>query len=418
VAQPTKAAADEGAAGVTRVTAGPPARKDLKLHTSQPAWIQAYEQTPLVAKVAGYTEAVLVDIGDEVRADQVLVRLFVPELHDELRQKESLVAQAEADVGQAQAEVDAARAAVVTAEAKVDQAAAGIRRADADVAFSEAEYARVKELVEGRSVTQKLFEEATHRLRAAEAAQQEATAAVESAKAALRQSQAGVRKAEADVAAMQARHQVAASNLAQTRTMLAYTEIKAPYNGVVTQRNVDTGHFVQAAGGAKPLLTVVRNDRVRIFVDVPETEAGYVNSGERGDLASVRVPALAGREYAAPVTRTSWALDAANRSLRSEIDMANTDGTLRPGMYATATILLEERPGALTLPATAILRDGPNTYCCVVESGKIARTPVRVGLRAGDDVEVLSGLDESQTVVLARGEGLKEGQAVEVLEGK
>jgi RND family efflux transporter MFP subunit len=115
------------------------------------------------------------------------------------------------------------------------------------------------------------------------------------------------------------------------------------------------------------------------------------------------------------ITRTSWSLDKANRSLRVEIDLPNGDGKMRPGMYAKVDILLSQRDDVLTLPATAIVRDGGATYCCLVVSGKIDRRKVEVGLRSGADVEIRSGLDADETVVLARADSLVQGQSVEVM---
>jgi RND family efflux transporter MFP subunit len=352
----------------------------------------------------------------------VLVTLWVPELEDERRQKEALVAQAAAEVKQAEAAVKAAGAGVETAQASVNQAKAGIGRADAEVEFGDSVHRRIKDLVSRGSVTDQLSDEALYKLRAAEAARAEAAADVEAANAQVSQAQANAAKAQADLVAAQARHSVAQANLAQANTMLAYLEIKAPFDGVVSRREVDTGHYVHPAsgGGSKPLLVVTRIDKVRIFVDVPEMEAPLVDSnvdgGASGDAAVVRVQSLRNREFDATVTRKSWSLDTSNRSLRTEIDIDNADGRLRPGMYATATILLDQRENAWALPITAIIRDGQQPYCCCVVSGKIERRSIELGLRCGEEVEVVSGLDGSQTVVLARAESLQQGQQVEVIE--
>jgi RND family efflux transporter MFP subunit len=228
----------------------------------------------------------------------------------------------------------------------------------------------------------------------------------------IQQAEANIAKAESDVAAAQARQKVAEANLAHTKTMINYLEIKAPFDGVVTRRNVDTGYYVQSTGGANPLLVIARNDRVRVFVDIPESEAALVDAG---DPATVFVQALRGREVQGTVTRTSWALDPMNRSIRTEIDLANDEGALRPGMYATVKIRLDQRDSALTLPATAIVRQGRDTFCCRVEGGKIVRSPITLGLRSGADIEVLSGLTGNETVVLLRADSLRDGQPVEVM---
>lgn len=408
------AAPPQAASQVIRVTAGKPQRKTLKRTTVQPGRIQAFEETPLHPKIAGYVEQVPVDIGDRVKKDEVLVSIWSPEMKDDLRQREALLRQAEAEVRQAQAAIRAAEAATVTASAKVQEAQAGIDRTDADIRRWKAEHARISELAGSGSVTRKLLDETLSQLQAAEAARQEALARVESAKAGLSQSKANVESAEADEGAAAARQGVAEANLARAKTLLAYTEIRAPYDGIITRRHVDTGHYVQpaAAGGSQPLLVVCRADVVRIFVDVPEMEAAMV---DKGDTVSVGLQAIGGKDVSGTVTRTSWDLNPANRSLRTEIDLPNPDLRLRPGMFATVSILLAERADVLTLPVTAIVRDGPDNFCCQVISGRIQRTPLILGLRSGKEVEILSGLQGDETVVLVRADTLQDGQAVEVL---
>jgi membrane fusion protein (multidrug efflux system) len=156
-------------------------------------------------------------------------------------------------------------------------------------------------------------------------------------------------------------------------------------------------------------------ERVRVFVDVPEMEAPLVDAGDKPDSAVVHVQSLGEKGIDGKVTRASWSLDKSNRSLRAEIDLPNTDGKLRPGMYAKVDILLDQRNDVLTLPMTAIVRDGSVTYCYLIESGKIDRKKIELGLRSGADVEVRSGLSADQLVVLARADSLVQGQSVEVI---
>jgi RND family efflux transporter MFP subunit len=415
-AEPAPAAAAPSESAVERVTAGPPQRKTLELLTTQPGRIEAFEEAPLYSKLAGYVEAVLVDIGDSVTKGDPLVKLSLPEMEDDVEQKSALVAQAEAEIRQAEAAVKAAQAALATATARVAQAKAGITRADGEYARAKAEHARMQQLAANGSVTQKLEAESLNQFRAAEAAQQEAAADVDSAEAALAEGEANVEKAEADQGAAAARLKVAQADLARAKTMLAYGEIKAPFDGVITMRNVDTGHYVQpAAGGTKPLLTIARHDQVRVFVDVPEMEAPLVDGGEQGDAATITVPSLAGRQFTANVKRTSWSLDSANRSLRVEIDLPNEGGLLRPGMYATVAILLDTQENVFALPLAAIVHEGSDAFCCTVESGKIARHKIELGLRSGNEVAVKSGITGAETVVFAKADSLAPGQPVEVL---
>ncbi len=401
---------------VERVTAGPPVRKSLVRYTTQPGWIEAYERAPLYSKVAGYVASVKVDIGDQVAIDQILVELRAPEMQDDIAQKTALVSQAEAEVQQAAAAVEAAKAAVNSAEARIDQANAGKARAEADYQRWLSESNRISELVASGSLTRKLGDEALHQLRSAEAARDEVAATVASAEASRNESQALVAKALADKVAAEARRAVAQADLKRAETMAGYLKIKAPFDGVITQRDLDTGHFVQpgSSGLPMPLLTVSKSKVVRVFVDIPEAEAALVTSGEEtGDPASVFVQSLGDREFKGMVTRTSWSLDPANRSLRTEVDLSNPEGELRPGMYATVQIQLDERRDVLTLPATAVMRDGRQIYCYCIENDRISSRAIQLGLRSGADIEVVSGITESDLVVLVRPELLQLGQRVE-----
>jgi RND family efflux transporter MFP subunit len=383
------------------------------LATSQPGQIEAFEQAPIFAKIAGYVDEVGVDIGDPVKTGRALIKLSVPEMNDDVTQRDALVAQAEAELKQADAAIEAAKVAVPSAEAKVAQTEAGIVRSSGELNRWKAEYDRIKALAESRSVTEKLADETLNQLRSAEAAKKEAESAVRSAKALVDEAKINVVKVEADRAAAAARLEVAKANRARAATLLKYAEIASPFDGVVTRRNVDTGHFVGPPSAAsQPLLVVCRTDRVRIFVDVPELEAEWVGTG---DPAVVRVQALGGRTFDAKVTRIAWSLDASNRSLRTEIDVENPDGVLRPGMFATVTMTLEKRADVLTLPATAVVREGADAFCFTVEAGKLSRKKIELGLRSGPEVEVRSGLTADETVVVAPAAGLSPGQAVEVV---
>lgn len=406
------AEASDSGGSIPRVVVGSPKRESLRVTTTQPGKIEAFEETPLYSKVSGYVDEIAADIGDRVEKDQVLARIAVPELLDELQQKKALRDQAEAEVRQSESSVKASKAALATAQAKVREAEASIARTDADLVKWKSEHGRISELAAGGSVTRKLVDEALNSFRAAEAGQKEAAARIDSAKAAVQEAEANVEKSKSDVAAAGARLKVAEANLARTETLVSFTEIRAPFAGCVTHRNIDTGHYVQpvGSGSVKPLLVVARTDRVRIFIDVPETEA---QRADRNDKATIRIQAHRGEKIEGTVARTSWALDTSNRSLRVEIDLDNKDGKLRPGMYATAEVVLEENADALTIPTTAVMREGDADYVHCVEAGKVARRPVRLGMKTGGRVEVVEGVSSTDSVVLANTASLKDGEAVE-----
>lgn len=417
-------AADVGtssASSLDRVTAGAPIKKTLQLFTEQPGRVVAFEEAPILSKLPGYVETVQFDIGDKVSKGQVLVRIHAPEYKDQLEQKRGLLGHAEAQVKQAEAALVAAEAASNSSKSMVAQAEAGVGRTDAEFARWDSELKRIQQLVSKGSVTPKLADETSSQFQSADAARKEALALIESAKARGREAEANVLTAKADIDAAKAKLKVAQSDIAQAETMLTYTELAAPFDGFVTSRNVDAGHYVQPAGAnnAQPLMTIANVTKVRIFVNVPETEAAWVDAGfekaDAGDLVTVLSPSLPGGKVEARVTRTSRQLDPQSRSLSAEIDLNNDELKLLPGAFVTTKILLEQRKDVLTLPTGALVKAPDGTKCCVIVDGKIQHRPIELGLRAGDDVEVTSGLDGSEIVVLLRAGSLQVDQRVEII---
>jgi RND family efflux transporter MFP subunit len=397
------AASPGEASALPSVTTVHPERQTIRQTVEQPGQIEGFEQTPLYAKVAGYVKKYEVDIGDRVKAGQVLAELAVPELDEELHQKEAAVVLARAQVDQARRAFKAAEANLHKTEAAVDQAEASVTRAEAGYTHWRAEYERVRRLVDRQALDQATHDSTFDQYKSAEAARGETKANVELTKAARAESAAQLAEAESAIKVAEARLQSAEADRQRTAALLQYTEIRAPFDGVVTKRNVDTGHLVQATGGGGtgnsggvPLFVVVRTDPLRFFVDVPEAVAGQVKDGLP---ARVRVQALQEQEFEGKVTRTSWALDNRTRTLRAQIDLPNKDGVLRPGMYASA-ILTVERPGGLTLPAGALIAQDDQPAVLRIEDGKAVRTPVKLGVRQGARVEVI----KKQTHPAQRGE--------------
>ena len=136
---------------------------------------------------------------------------------------------------------------------------------------------------------------------------------------------------------------------------------------------------------------------------------------EPGDRVLIRLQALATQPFEGKVTRTSWTLDAKNRTLRTEIDVPNPKSTLRPGLYAYATVIVEEHTGALTVPSSAVIREGAKSYCILVVDGKAVRKPVTPGLEDSSRAEILSGLQGDEAVVKANAASLVDGQAVQIV---
>jgi HlyD family secretion protein len=414
------AAEDAGSEPIMRVTTVQPQRKTITRQSREPGQIEAFQSTPLYAKVPGYVRRYHVDIGDPVKGPyydksgklvgrgQLLAELSIPELDQELREKEAEVAHAEAEQALAQAARKVAEAGVRAAGAQLGKARAAVDRAQAEQEKTDSEYRRIVQLAQSSSINPKVVDEAKNHLRAAQAATRDAVSHVEAAEAAIEQSNALVERAVADEKAAHAGKLLADAGQARVTAMVDYQRIEAPFDGTVSARNVDVGHFVQPAEAAqaRAIFTIVQTDVVRIFVDVPEVDAPLV---DRGDPAVIQVDSLSGKKFAAEVTRTTWTLDPATRTLRTEIDVPNETGELRPGMYAFATIKLAEVVDALVIPLSAVRSENEKASCFCVADGRLVEVPLSLGLSDGKEVEVVSGLNgdeqlvEKNTVSLADG---------------
>ena len=324
-----------------------PLRKTVKHQVDQPGFnIEAFQETALYSKIAGYVGKWNVDIGDPVHKNDLLAVLSVPEMNVDLNQKQAAVRQAAAQIKQS-------KATVLTAQAQLDR--------------SKSQYERLARVGRTGVMDQESIDET--RL------------GYESARAALA-------KAKADVETVEAQLEVAKANLDYANTMLDYAKIRAPYDGVVTQRNVNTGDLVQpAAGGAKGRAIYVVNqiNPVRVFVNVPGTDAPWIKDG---DAVSLEIQGAGGQVIQGRVTRNARSLNPQARTLRTEIDLPNPDGKLLPGMYVQARIIVQHE-NVWTLPESALVAEGDQTFCYRIEDGKAVRTPLQMGLKGNGLVEVL-----------------------------
>lgn len=410
-----------------KVTPIKPVKKSLVRMVEQPGQIEAFEVAPLFAKVTGYVQKLNVDLGDEVRgpkydnegkqtaAGQVLCELAVPELNEEHAQKLALIEQAEANVKQSEAAIEVAEAAMTTAQAKVAETEAAAERDQAVYVRWKSEAARVAELVKTGALGQRVADETESQFQAADADRRQTAAKVRSATAMIQEASALIDKAKSDLVAAKARAKVAAAEAERTKAMLDYMQIRAPFDGRIAARNIHIGHLVRAAasGTELPLLIVVRIDKVRVKVDVPEADAVLIQDGCE---VTVRVPSLPGTSFPAKVSRSGWSLDPGTRTLRVEIDVDNSSGALRQGMFVTADLKAAVREDVLVLPRAAVLTQDKVTFCHVINTtGKVVRAPVQLGIQSGAEVEIRTGLTGGEQVIGANSAAFKEGQVVEVV---
>jgi membrane fusion protein, multidrug efflux system len=208
------------------------------------------------------------------------------------------------------------------------------------------------------------------------------------------------------------RFEVARASFDQSETLLGYATITAPFSGIITQRNVDPGALIQANS---PIVGLMDFSKVRLQVAVPEIEAARVTVGQPVKVTTENLP---GRHFDGNVTRFTYALDTASRTMLVEVMLDNPDLALRPGMLVTARIGIEHKERARLMPAESLVMEKANAFAYTVDGGKAAKHPIKTGFNDGQNVEVLEGLDDNDAVILAGKLKLSNGQAVQVAAGQ
>ncbi len=371
-----------------------PELRTIRRSIAQPGVIEPYEQTAIYSKVAGFVEKWHVDIGTKVRKDELLVEVLVPELADEHRQKEALVEQEAALVNQADKLVQVAESNHQAAADAVAEARANITQYVAAIKYWEGQLNRLRQV--GTAINPGVLPETQQQIDQKQAELEAANSAVKTKESLAIAAAAQVEKAKADLAAAQAQVKVAQAEERRLAAMCAYTKIAAPYDGVVIERNVNTGDFVRPASGdasgneggsgghSAPLFVIARTDPMTFVIGVPEVDAPYVGVGSK---ATLRLQALANREFDVEVTRTSLALQNQSRTLQAEIDLPNPHNELLPGMYAYGSIEIQ-RPNVRAVPASSLVQIGNRTCCFVVNGDKAVRTQLQAGVTDGQWTEV------------------------------
>jgi RND family efflux transporter MFP subunit len=321
-----------------------------------PGEIRPYQEAALYARTTGYLKRRLVDIGDRVKAGQLLADIESPELEKELGQARATLAQAEARLEE-----------VRTAHALAGTTAARWRglRKDGSVSAQETD-----------------------------------------------EKQAAYRAKGAEVAAAQAGVRAARQNVARLASLTRYMRVVAPFPGTITARGADPGALI-GQGGANagaPLFRLVQADRLRIVLNVPQAYAASVRPGMATTVAVRELP----KPFTGRVARTAGALDPATRTLLAEIELAN-DGRLLPGMYARVKIEASRGVDALVVPGTAIVTRGGESQVAVVGDDQVVHyRRIGIGRDDGTDVEVMEGLREGEAVVIGPSDLIAEGARVEV----
>ena len=348
-------AASAAAENAIKVTAVTPERVDLALTSNQPATAEPFHRAQIGTQVNGVVRKVLVDIGDSVKKSEALANISVPDLEQKLKARKAEALQLQTAVAAAKANYEAAKS----------------------------EFQRTDTLVKSGSLTKKAGDEAKKRSASA--------------------------RAEFDAA--RATADVADAMVGELEALVNFSQLTAPFDGVVTIRDLDPGDLVRTTDGT--LLQVEQLDPLRVVTYLPEREAVHLDIG---DEAALVLDAFPGLVFTGKISRIAKSLDPKTRSMRAEMDLKNPNGKIPPGLYGRLEVVLEKKPKALVLPPDCIRSsdNGPFVYV-IGAGGKIAKKTVQTGLDDGKRIEITEGLNGSEKVVGGMIGRLNEGDTVEVI---
>jgi RND family efflux transporter MFP subunit len=393
-----------------------PTRTTFPVQIDLAATIEPLEKADLCARVQGVVDWMppTIDIGRVVKTGEPLVVLAVPDLVAQKKQKESLLSQA-------QQQLALATAGRELAEREWKESLEQEKRYRAEKQFRDLELARKTELAKRDVLARQLVEETQLQAEAA-------GAAWEAARAQIATKDARRTLADTEIKVAGSRVQVAEAELRQAEEQLGFATIKAPFDGVITRRWVDRGATIKDAN--TPLLTVMYTATVRVLLDMPERHVPLAAVGRprtegMRDPVVLRIPALRDAvpngEFTGTVARIATAVDPNTRTMRAEVHLDNSTGLLRPGMYGTASLHLEDRIEALMIPATALVRREGRTFVYYVDEitgdpprGVVKRAEVELGIDDGRRVEIRNDRAfRGDEQIIAKGNGVvRQGDTV------
>ncbi len=342
----------------TAVTTVPAVSRNLETTISLPAQLIPYESVDIFPKVTGFVQTVTVDRGSHVRRGQLLVRLTAPELSSQR--------------AQAEAGVRAAESQLATAEAKLTS--------------DNGTYLHMVNAAKTPGVL----------------AENDVTVAGQTVSADTSQ----VAAAKQNVAAAQD----AVRSVSQTESYLIIT---APFDGVVTTRNLHPGALIGPASGqaaAQPILQIADEHRLRLVVPVPEAQVGAMKAGQQ---VSFTAPAYPGQTFKAPIQRISGEVAADSRTMPIELDVENRDGKLSPGSFTTVAWPLKRAYPTLFVPTSSVTTDQQHTFVIRVTNDKAEWVTVQTGQTVNGEIEVFGDLKAGDNVVKAATDAIHSGDKVQ-----
>jgi RND family efflux transporter MFP subunit len=354
------------------VTVVHPQQAPAQTTVSLPGNLQPLYGASIFARTNGYIAKRFVDIGSHVKAGQLLAIIATPEIDQQLNQ---------------------ARADVVEAAAVIEQSKAAYQQAQANLDIARITRDRYAPLIKKHAVTQQSLDEADQTFNARTADLAAAQANIDVSQASLKSKQAIVGRLE---------------------QMQGFERVVAPFEGVITARNVEQGDLVNDGSndGAKSLFSIAQSNILRVQVEVPQSDALSIKQGQQASLAVQEIP---GHRFIGTVTRCAESVDLGARTMLTEVQVDNHDGSLIPGMYGQVTFDIAATRPSLIIPSTALVIDKNGTHVVSVsEDKRVHIVPVNIGQDLGSRVEISQGLHGGETLVSNPSDLLNDGQRVSI----
>ena len=337
-----------------------------------PGDLQAIVESPIFARADGYMKTRLVDIGDRLKKGQPMAEIETPELDQQISQAHATLAQATSTIKELEADLALARANLGLAQVTRD---------------------RWQRLLAKGAVSRQESDERQADFDVKEAQRQ---------------------KAEASLATAQDTIHASEANLRRLEELKGFARVTAPFDGVVTARNVDVGTLINAGNGgaAKEMFRVAQIQPLRVFVNVPQT---YVEQVRAGQVAQLRVQEKPGQVFPAKVTNVSESLDANSRAMLVILETPNVGDLLFPGMYAQVRFTSPRTRRALRVPGDTVVIGKTGARVAEVGADHVVHfKSVTLGQDLGSEIEVTSGVNEGEMLISNPSDAIQEGVVVEV----
>jgi len=381
--------------------------KDVSATVQATGSFVAQDSSDVAPNEAGIIVATLVDVGDVVKKGQVIARLDDRDAKLRLDQARAAQQQAEASVRQAQSKIGLGQNQTFDPSTvpEVLSAKAAYESAVAQQKLAQADSKRYENLVNSGDVSRSAYDKAATQVETADAQVNATRQQYEAALNAARQNYQGV-------ATQQAGQLGARAQLALAEKVLADTEVRAPFAGYVSARSVTPGEYVSASS---KIATILRVTPIKLELQVPEL---YAQQMKRGLNVEASITGYPGRVFQGAVTAINPAVDPSSRTFVVEVTFANGDVALRPGMFATARIVLPGSTQGVFIPPSALITDATtnSSQVFLIRDGKARLAVVQVGERDGDLVRILTGIPADAVVATDHLQDLYDGQSVKLAE--